>query len=313
MNGIAYLGTDVDSRVAIDSSLITAAIDVLHSSEFIGIVAIICRNGIAIFTLYHVDVHGWVGIHGSAGTQTATEHLADVSAGNDVQHRLIVWCCMITGNGSMRIVGRSPGRVFGSAIGKCSIFIVTEDRVGCLIATEVELVNLDRITSGLFDVDLYVSLDDTTEVVTAEDLTEGSTGDGELHIAIYIGVVGTAEYQVGLLVCRHTAHYQYDVAIDIGILACTYNLFDIQVTSNFAFLYVEVDIALNNTLLVAGSVCLMDITAIERGVGITRAIFSVVDKTDVGTRIGIPCSSSVARVSVFTVTTAEDIAYLLCT
>ena len=50
-----------------------------------------------------------------------------------------------------------------------------------------------------------MSLDDTTEVVASEDLAKGAAGDGQFHIAVDIGIVGTTEYQwcLGLW---HTAH-----------------------------------------------------------------------------------------------------------
>ena len=175
----------------------------------------------------------------------------------------------------MSVVGGHSWKVYRPAVGVwCARIIIAESRIGCLVAAKVQLVNLDGVTSCLLNVHLEMSLDDTTEVVAAEDLAKGSAGDGQLHIAIYISIIGTTEYQIGLR-RRHTAHDQNNVAIDICVLTGTDNLTDCLGTRDFAFLYVKVDIARNVTLLVAGSIDFVNRTTINRGIGVTRAVFTI--------------------------------------
>ena len=206
----------------------------------------------------------------------------------------------------MGIACRCTRQISRSAVGQCAVLIIAVYRVGSLVAAEVQLIDIDWRTACLLDVHLDIALDDTAEVVATEHLAEGSAGDGQLHMAVDVGIVRAGKHQLGL--CRrHTAHDHIDILVDVGVLTGTDYLEHVQrtVALTVVNLHNLVDAAHDPTLLVAGTVEFVDEPAVHLSVGITSTIVPAVD-TDIGTRVDVPGRAVVAGVFVLTVTAAED-------
>ena len=102
----------------------------------------------------------------------------------------------------MVIFCRCPGQIVGIGviILIIGVLIITIYGVGCLIATQIEIINVYRSVTpgGLFYIQSYSSLYYTAQVIAAKYLAESSAGNREVYITVDIGIVGTSEYHANL-------------------------------------------------------------------------------------------------------------------
>ena len=104
---------------------------------------------------------------------------------------------------------------FISAVG---FLLESIDRVGGIVTAAVQFVDEDGLTAFLLDIDDNRTVDGAGNVVSAEDLVEGSVGDVHRHTAVHVGILGTAVHDIHIL---HTVHLHTDVAVDLSALAST--------------------------------------------------------------------------------------------
>ena len=114
---------------------------------------------------------------------------------------------------------------------RCSGVIITILGVCSHVSAEIKFFNCDRCftTSGLLNVQFNMSEDGTTFVVTTEYLTEITAGNGQFHITLNVGIVGTC-VDIRYPGAGLTPHSHNQVTVHIGILTGTYNLSHIQGT-----------------------------------------------------------------------------------
>ena len=148
-----------------------------------------------------------------------------------------------------------------------------------------------------------MSHDGTILVITAKHLAEPSAGDCQFHVSVHVGIVSTA-VNFRYFHVRLTAHNDNQVAVHVGILSGAYQLRHVQRTGGSSSCWQDIrhindHIAINDALLVTGSVCLMHGAAIYYGVGLA---------IDIGTGINLPDVSFL--ILVMTISTAEHVAYL---
>ena len=273
---------DVDCGIAHDLGLVAASVDVANGAER-GCLLGICFRGVAVnvcLAVRLVDVHNGIAVEDGRIAQTAAIYFADVGEGDDVQHGVVVELC------AARLASL--------------VVVVAIDGVWGQVASEVEFVDADGTASRLLDVQLDVPLDDAATVVAAEQLAELAAGDGQLHVAMNVGIVGTAVYLVYLCL-GHTAQHEDDVALYVGILACADQLQHVQVAVASGS-RVQVSRALYGSPLVAAAVGLVDEAALQRDVCVAL---------DVGTGIVRPCGAAVYCPRVLAVTSAEDVLQLV--
>ena len=144
--------------------------------------------------------------------------------------------------------------------------IITIDRVGSLIATQVEIVNLDGLTFCFFHIHSDFSFDGTSQVVTTEHLAEVTIGNVQRYISIHVRLVGTRKQLINLSI-RLTAQGHIYIAVDISILSSTYNLVHYQFTTIRVFRVSRISRLvkrpLDNTSRVTTAVSLVNKTAYQ--------------------------------------------------
>ena len=299
---------DIHRGIANHVGSIAAAIDVADDAQLVGVVRSVKSLGghdsrhaygvdIGKSAWYHVDVHRRVGIHRGSRTIAAAEHLADVGARDNVQLGLgvgegVSGVSVTVSNCRMCVSSRCPG------LQGARIVVVAVHRIGRLVAAEVELVDGDRrfAVARLLNVQLDVSQDGAALVVAAEHLAEVAAGDGQLHVAADVGIVGTGiehrHFGAGL-----TAHDHDEVAVDVGILARAHNLAHVEGTFA-AGAGVDGHVAGDGAFPVTATVGLVHVAALQQRVGVA---------VDVGTRVGHPGGAAVGGVFVASVTAAEQL------
>ena len=166
--------------------------------------------------------------------------------------------------------------------------IITEDRIGSFVATQVEIVNLDRLTFCFLHVHRDFTLDGTAQVITTEHITEVTVSNIQGYITIYVRLVGTRKQLINLFV-RLTAQGHIHIAVDIGILTGTYNLLHCQLTTIRVFRVSRISYLingpLNDTLLVTTTISLVNQSALHQCICIARTVgrCAMVKRTDIGT------------------------------
>ena len=173
-----------------------------------------------------------------------------------------------------------------------SIFIlrmvITKYRVGCIITTTIQLINDNGLTTCFLNIQFDMSEDSTTLVVTTEDLTEITIGDGHFYITLHICILCTTIVFQDLLVWL-TIQDGNDVTFNISISTCIIDLVYLQCTSITYLCGLERNLALDGTLLITCTEQFVDITTFYRRISITCTVSdiscAIVIYTDISTRI----------------------------
>ena len=164
-----------------------------------------------MFTRYHIDIHRRAGIHRGRCAQATTEYFADIGAGDDVQfglsvgegmssifcrigdRSLIAFCCWI--GYSMHFSGSWLQNLLTRFCLDIFTLIIAIDRVGSLVTTQIELINLDRLTARFLHVHRDFTLHGTTQVITAKHLAEVAVSDVQRDVTIHVRLVSTRKQQ----------------------------------------------------------------------------------------------------------------------
>ena len=187
----------------------------------------------------------------------------------------------------------------------CSLHIITVFWVSSLITTEIEFVNPDRLTITRFlDIQNNMTSDSTIQSITTKHFSEVSAGNSQFHISIHVGIICTAvdnRNQCSILTAQDDIH----VTIDIGILTCTDQFINLYRTiCQSAWTGINRNITSDGTLLVTTTISLMNKATLQQGVCIA---------IDIGTRIDIPCGTTIKGIIVSTITTAKHLFNLMGT
>ena len=102
-----------------------------------------------------------------------------------------------------------------------AIVVIAIDRICCIIATAIELVDDDGLATRLLHHDGDRAIDLSNFFVTAKHLTEVTIGDSQRNVAVHVGSPRASVLFFGIVDALHRhAH----IAVDLGILTGTVGL-----------------------------------------------------------------------------------------
>ena len=180
-------------------------------------------------------------------------------------------------------------------------YIIAILRVECIVSAEIKMINIEGNTGGFLYIHDDMTFDAATVVVASDYIAEFTTGDGQLHVAIHIGVVSTTENKRNCHI-GFTAHDNLQVTVHVGIFTGTYQLPYVQITIarggvlwiKTTFCNINANVSIDGSLLITATESLMHRAAKNHGVCVA---------IDIGSGVWLP--SCIILILILTITTAE--------
>ena len=177
---------------------------------------------------------------------------------------------------------------------------ITIDRIRSQIATGIQLVNLDRCTTVLFNVNRDRTSDGSSLLVTAEYLRVVTIGDSDMHIIEDVGILRSA---IELIAFSHTVKHGIGLGVNKSLFTTCVSLIGNQRTIT-NLLYRQQGLTTDVTLLVTTAIHTVDISTVNRCRSNTRSNRVVGDSACLGCCIRIGLCSRFIWISFRTSTSA---------